>query len=471
MAVSDPSAMIEQTFDGGTSQVDLDDVAARQSQLAAAVTDLADLPWQELPADVLDDVLCSVESAHRTLATVGYDAINQLRTEHPGRTRRLRDHLATLLHLSATDAATRLATAADLAKDQPALPETSAAARHGLINPEHIRIIRDTISKLPDTASDVDRARFDLELTGVAVSERPEVLRRDAALLLAEYDATRDDPITRERSRAARREFVYGPQDADGMTRGRFCLDPEALSYLEILLAKLARPGMCNTTDPIPTVDGEPDPIAAAGDLRTTKQRNHDAIKAAMRALLASGDLGQHRGLPVTAIVTMTLEQLESASGLALTGGGSTVPMETAIRMAAHAHHYLYLYDGTTGRPLFLGRTKRLASTDQRIVLHAIDRGCTMPGCDQPAYNCEVGHLIDWHPTGTTDIDLLTLNCQNANLSTGPTDEQWQARRRYDEETLGQTLWYPPKSVDPNRQPRANRHHRRIKKPPKPDAA
>jgi Domain of unknown function (DUF222) len=65
--------------------------------------------------------------------------------------------------------------------------------------------------------------------------------------------------------------------------------------------------------------------------------------KTAMRALLASGNLGTHRGLPVTAIVTMTLEQLESGSGLAVSGGGSTIPMEVAIRMAARAHAYLYI--------------------------------------------------------------------------------------------------------------------------------
>jgi hypothetical protein len=226
------------------------------------------------------------------------------------------------------------------------------------------------------------------------------------------------------------------------MSRGRFCLDPETRAYLEILLAKLAHPGMCNATDPLPTVDGEPDPVPAAGDTRTTTQRNHDAVKAALRALLASGDLGQHRGLPVTAIITMTLQDLESASGLARTGGGSTVPMEVAIRMAAHAHHYLYIYDGKTGRPLFLGRTKRLATTDQRIVLHAIDGGCTIPGCDQPPYHCEVHHLIECTPDGTTDIDRLTLTCQDGNLS-----------------------------IDPNRQPKANRCHRRRKKPPEPDAA
>jgi hypothetical protein len=454
-----------------TVAVDFDDVAARQSCLLAAVTEMAALPFDELPADVLDSVLCTIESAQRTLSTVGYDAINALRAQWPTRIGRLRDHLANMLHLSATEAGTRIATAADLAKEQPTLPETAAAARHGLIGDEHIKTIRDTLSKLPDTATAAERARFDLELTGVAVAERPEILRRDAALLLAEYDATHGDPVTRERSRKARSEFTLGPQDADGMSRGRFCVDPETRAYLEILWAKLGRPGMCNDSDPIPTVDGEPDPAAAARDTRTTGQRQHDAVKAGLRALLASGDLGQHRGLPVTAIATMTLEQLESGSGLAVTGGGSTIPIETAIRMAAHAHHYLYIYDGTNGRPLFLGRTKRLASADQRIVLHAIDGGCTMPGCDQPGYHCDVHHLIEWTPDGTTDIDRLTMLCEVNHQTAGPSDEQWQARRRYDEESLGQTLWYPPKSVDPSRQPRANGHHRRPKKPPEPDAA
>ncbi|MDQ2638460.1 MAG: HNH endonuclease, partial [Actinomycetota bacterium] len=361
--------------------------------------------------------------------------------------------------------------AADLHASEPVLPETAAAARHGLIGAEQVRIIRETIAKLPDTASGAERARFDLELTGVAVAERPEIVRRDAAQLLADYDATHTDPLSRERARKARSEFVLGPQDADGMSRGRFCVDPEARAYLEILFAKLARPGMCNSADPIPAVDGDPDPMAAALDTRTTGQRQHDAIKAALRALLASGELGQHRGLPVTAIITMTLQQLEAAAGIALTGGGSTVPMEVALRMAAHAHHYLYIYDQNCGRPLFLGRSKRLASPDQRIVLHAIDAGCTVPGCDQPGYHADVHHLIEWNAEGTTDIDRLTMVCGTDHANAGPTDEQWQARRRYDEQTLGQTLWYPPKTVDPTRQPRTNQHHRKPKQPDEPDAA
>lgn len=446
--------------------VGMGDVTSRLCALNAAIADLVDLPWGEVSVDVAGIMAAGVESAQRTLSIVGCSAVNRLgEDEVLSHGRRLRDKLANELHISASEASTRIATAVDLVGDNAVLLETVAATRHGLIGAEHIRIIRDTVAKLPDSVTEPERAHFDAELAAVAIAERPEVLRREAALMLADYDATRDDPITREERRAARREVVVGPQDADGMRRGRFCLDPEAGAYLEILLAKLARPGMCNAEDLTPVVDGDPDVAAAASDTRTTKQRNHDAVKAAMRALLASGELGQHRGLPVTAIVTMALEDLEAGCGIALTGGGSTVPMEVAIRMAAHAHHYLYIYDEHSGRPLFLGRSKRLASADQRIVLHAIDGGCTLPDCDQPAYHCEVGHLHDWADGGATDIDWLTLTCQDANLSSGPSDEQWQARRRYDEETLGQALWYPPKSVDPSRQPRTNRFHRRPKRP------
>jgi hypothetical protein len=232
---------------------------------------------------------------------------------------------------------------------------------------------------------------------------------------LAAFDAEQDDPQTRERSRAARRAFTLGPQDADGMSRGRFCLDPETRAYLEAFLAAKARPGMCNAADPLPAVDGDPEPMPAATDTDTTAQ---------------------------------------------------------ALRMAAHAHHYLYIYDEKCGRPIFLGRSQRLASADQRIVLHAIDGGCTMPGCDQSAYHCQVHHLIEWSPDGTTDIDRLALVCEQNHDLAGRTEAEWHARRRYDEISLGQTLWYPPKSVDPSRQPRANRYHRRPQPPrAKPDAA
>ena len=53
--------------------------------------------------------------------------------------------------------------------------------------------------------------------------------------------------------------------------------------------------------------------------------------------------------------------------------------------MASHAYHYLALFDGVTGQASVAGPDKRIATGDQRIVLHAKDRGCTAPGCDAPA--------------------------------------------------------------------------------------
>ncbi|AGM28900.1 hypothetical protein MASS_2298 [Mycobacteroides abscessus subsp. bolletii 50594] len=60
--------------------------------------------------------------------------------------------------------------------------------------------------------------------------------------------------------------------------------------------------------------------------------------------------------------------------------------------MASHAHHYLAIFDDD-GRALYLGRTKRIATADQRIVLTAKEHGRTFPGCDRPAYHCRAHHM------------------------------------------------------------------------------
>uniref|UniRef100_UPI00389AE15C HNH endonuclease signature motif containing protein n=1 Tax=Mycobacterium sp. HUMS_1102779 TaxID=3383487 RepID=UPI00389AE15C len=124
---------------------------------------------------------------------------------------------------------------------------------------------------------------------------------------------------------------------------------------------------------------------------RGPAQRQHDGLLAALRAMLASGELGKHNGLPASIIVTTTLAELEAAAGQALTGGGTILPMSDVIRLARHSHHYLAIFD--QGKTLALYHTKRLASPAQRIVLYAKDRGCSAPGCTVGGYYCEVHHV------------------------------------------------------------------------------
>jgi Domain of unknown function (DUF222) len=171
---------------------------------------------------------------------------------------------------------------------------------------------------------------------------------------------------------------------------------------------------------------------------------------AALRALLASGKLGQHNGLPASIIVTTTLKDLEAAAGKGLTGGGTLLPMSDVIRMTRHVHHYLAIFD--KGKALALYHTKRLASPGQRIVLYAKDRGCTRPGCDVRGYWCEVHHVEDWATTHCTDINTLTLACGADHPLVEPGG--WTTRKRND----GTTEWIPPPHLDYG-QPRTNTFH------------
>ena len=197
-------------------------------------------------------------------------------------------------------------------------------------------------------------------------------------------------------------------------------------------------------------MDGAASQQAIDGDARSGAQRNHDGLLAGLRGVLASGELGQHNGLPATIIVSTTLAELESAAGTARTGGGSVLPMSDVIRLGRHAHHYLAIFD--KGKAVGLYHTKRLASPGQRIVLYAKDRGCSAPGCTVGGYYCEVHHCTDYATCRTTDVNDLTFGCGPHHRMLKPGG--WTTRKRHN----GDTEWIPPPHLERG-QPRTNTFH------------
>ena len=183
---------------------------------------------------------------------------------------------------------------------------------------------------------------------------------------------------------------------------------------------------------------GQPSEQVAERDLRSHPQRQHDALCALVRGQLGDPNLGQHHGLPVAVVVSTTLQQLTKAAGLGVTGGGS-VWMADVIRMASHAWHYLAVFDEHSNRPLYLGRTKRIATADQRIVLHAKDRGCTHPGCDVPGYLAEVHHVDEWVTGGLTKS---TNSPSAANRITSSPNRVAPVKL-----ANGDTQWIPPRQL------------------------
>ena len=318
----------------------------------------------------------------------------------------------------------------------PLLPATAKAWHGGLLDPEHLRIIQRFVRDLPGDVHPDRVAKAEAFLAEKATELRPEQLEKVAERLAATINP---DGRFSDDYRAAQRGFSWcGRQRPDGMSVGKLIASPELRAMIDALLAKLAAPGMCNPADQTPTVSGDPAPEVADRDTRSHAQRQHDGLAALCRDVLGDPRLGQHRGLPVTVIATATLEQLQTAAGHAVTGGGTLIPMPDLIRMASHAYHYLCVFDSHTERALYLGRSKRIASADQRIVLHGKERGCSAPGCDMPGYLVEVHHVDEWVEGGLTNIDTLTFACKAHHRLLKPGG--WRTRKRKD----GSTEWLPP---------------------------
>jgi hypothetical protein len=438
-------------------------IEAAYENLDAAFDAVAALSYDVLTTREKRNLLGRLEVLRRRQPAAEHLLINQLVTEYApavlGGTS-LADVLSTYLRIGTGEAKRRIGEAADLGERTalsgeslgPVLPTVAKVQAAGEVGAEHIRIIRKALGKLPDAVDAASRAHAEAQLATLATELGPAELEAEADHVV--YLLDQDGPAPTDAERARKRFLKAGKQQADGMTPITGLLDPEAMATWEAVQAKLGAPGMCNPDDRRPCVDGEPSDAARHGDTRSQPQRNHDAFTAMGRALLASGHLGQHSGLPATIIVSTTLQQLESAAGQAVTAGGTLLPMSDVIRLASHAHHYLTIFDKHTKEPLYLGRSKRLASKGQRIVLHARDRGCTFPGCTVPGYGCQVHHgKKGWAKGGNTNIDEEVLACgpHNRLIEKGG----WTTRIRKD----GRTEWIPPPHLDTGQARVNNFHH------------
>ena len=413
--------------------------------LDTATDQIADLDWTTMDPHVQLRALERLETAIRRQRAISYTITERL-THHDPTTIGGQPHkiLADRLRISYTQARRRINSATQLAQRTtltgqplpPALPATATAWHNGHLDEQHLRIIEDFIAELPHATPTEVRNEAERFLADHATRLRPDQFHKvaDRYAFTINPDGTFNDT-----DRTRKRGFTWSPQRRDGMSIGRLTATPELRANLDAWLARFAAPGMCNPEDQTPTTTGEPTEEAKNTDWRTHAQRQHDAINALIRSQLGNPNLGVHHGLPVTVIVSTTLKELTTGAGIAVTAGGTLLPISDLIRMASHAHHYLAIFDDFHNRALYLGRSRRIASPDQRIVLYARDRGCTRPGCDVPGYRTQAHHMTPWSHGGTTDINDLALTCHSDHTLL---DNGWHTRRRTD----GRVEWIPPPS-------------------------
>ncbi len=416
MVMTAPSSYVAPELVREGVRADFDLIGAAYERVCGSSTDLVGNAFRLEMAERLE----ALERINRGLSYRMFGEIADP-PDGPDAGVRVRDQLATRLRITAGEVRRRMRLAVRIRPRRsltgpsrpPELPILAEAVEHGALGEDHIYEVCRALDRLPRAVCDHDRSEAERILVEHARTEDSLFV---SALGRGLADVYNPDGLFDEQDRQNRRGLTLGRQGPDGMSRLTGWLTPKARAYFETIAAAV-RPG-----HHLP--GAEQAVVGANTDVRSEPQRLHDALELAMDTAIGSGQLGQHRGLPVTVIVTTTVAALEQAAQAvadpgapmpppARTGGGSALPMRDLIAMAARATHYLAVFDNHSARPLYLGRAQRLASADQRIICYARDRGCTH--CAQPGYHCEVHHALDYASGGSTDADNLFFACGPAN--------------------------------------------------------
>ena len=158
--------------------------------------------------------------------------------------------------------------------------------------------------------------------------------------------------------------------------------------------------------------------VPAAGDLRGTGRRMHDAlVSLAMRAL-SSGTLGVLASVKPHIVVNVNYDTVLATYdtlGMAppeLQETGVVITRRELDRLMCDSQVTRVIF-GPQGEVLDVGRSQRTFTGPRRRALDAHDGGCVYPGCDLPPCQCEGHHTRDggWAGGATTNTDEGCLLC------------------------------------------------------------
>ncbi|PVY29048.1 uncharacterized protein DUF222 [Williamsia muralis] len=346
----------------------------------------------------------------------------------------------------------------------PKCPAAAKALAEGVIGLAHMDVMLDVRKHIPSKAAPEVLDVVDAWMVDNARTMNPTDLIQCGREVLARVDP--DGALTDEQDRKRNRGLSVGDQGADLMAKITGTLDPQTLALFKTVLDVWAAPGMNNPDDPDSPVGAVDDPghhkglieSAAHRDTRTTAQRQHDAFKAILRTVLEYKLLGtSHRGLPAQVIITMTKQQLDDVAGIATTASGVDLPVKDALELAARSDKSLAVFAHHSAEVLYFARAKRVAQQGQRLALFAAYRGCSHPGCRQPATWAEIHHVNAWILGGLTNVDELVPACPAHHAMIGDGPDQWQTVILTKGTDAGRVAWIPPACVDPDQVPRVNR--------------
>ncbi len=274
-----------------------------------------------------------------------------------------------------------------------ALPAVAEQLGRGRIGTEHA----DTLAQATHRLDDRQRERLislDDELARTAAASTPSQFRRFVERVVDQLAA--DDGVERAVRQRRAAHLARGVNDETGMYWLRAELDPERG-------ARLFR-----------ALDAETAALAKECGPDEPAERGHLAAQALVE-LATSGNRSKRPG-KVELLALVDLDTLTSGLSERSTcelGDGTSVPVATMRRLACDAH-ILPVVLNADGVALDVGRSRRLATDDQRRALRAMYRTCGIGDCDVPFDRCEIHHLDEWDAhQGETNLDRLIPACSH----------------------------------------------------------
>ncbi|MCC5582183.1 DUF222 domain-containing protein [Microtetraspora sp. AC03309] len=273
-----------------------------------------------------------------------------------------------------------------LARQLPRLPQVAARLTDGSLTFGYATTIASATRHLDDAETGL--AEPILLTLADAPAATVEDVARAGQTIIETIDP--DGRLARAAAKTERQHLTIA-DTLDGMGRITGLLDPELTMRLKTWLEPLAVP-----TD--------------STDTRSHARRMADAL-----AIRLSG--GGRRTVLHVQVTEQTLTGESDAP--AHLEDGTAIPAADARRMAYTAELRRVLRDAR-GIVTDFGRSRRLASADQREAIIARYRSCCREGCDVPAYLAEIDHIEPWYPSGRTDLGNLAPLCAP--------DNKWKSR-------------------------------------------
>lgn len=431
------------------------EVAPYRTSADAALLEISALLGELERAVGAHRALVAGEIARRSAPEHGYDGLAR-RQGHRTVEEFLRAHTGSTIRdaRTAVRAGAALHDAAELPDArtgelvEPSTPwmrPVAASVSAGVLGAEHVAAIRRGLGVPCEqvTAESLERAAAQLcdeARDGSGQVTDADRLFRKARALRDELDE--EGIADRERQRIAQRSLRI-VQQADGMTRLVWLLDPESAGYVAELYNRATSPKRGGPR----FVDLTRQEAATAIELdpRTPEQLASDVFLDLLRAGTAA-DASQLLGAEGAAVQLVAVrDQLDTTGGHGwIVGQADPVSRETVERHICSDGQQTITVD-RGGNPLDVGRTQRLHTKKQRVALGIRDGGCRFGDCERVVGMVEVHHIDQWQrDRGGTSVERGILLCRYHHLRVH--NEGWEIEQRD-----GVFVLVPPIHVDPRR--------------------